>query len=73
MNANKQLMTQLRDENKELRKALAALQREASGQTKVATDIDEVDELTRQVMIFFENTHNLFPRRLISYAKMLMF
>ena len=51
MNANKQLMSQLREENKELRKALAALQREVNGHSRAVTDEDELHELTRQVHI----------------------
>ena len=51
MKSNKNLMAQLRDENKELRRGLAALQREsaAASRTGVAPDEEEVHEMVKQV------------------------
>ena len=51
MKSNKTLMAQLRDENKELRRGLAALQRESAASTRagVNADEEEVHEMVKQV------------------------
>jgi hypothetical protein len=45
MKSNKTLVAQLRNENKEVRRALASIQRERAASTKAGTTVDEEEEV----------------------------
>jgi len=45
MKSNKALVAQLRSENKEVRRALASIQRERAASTKAGTTVDEEEEV----------------------------